>query len=301
MYRWQHKRRAQFLHKALSCARPMQIVDVGANPVGGRPIYQDLLEIGAARLLGFEPNEEAFAALAPVMDEARRYLPHAVGKPGPATFHAHKLSDLSSILKFRKPAADYLGKRHWYDREITEVAVDLVALDTLDDVPAIDVLKLDVQGAELDVIRHGAQKLQNAAVVIPEVAFYEIYEDQPLMRDIDAELHRQGFVLHKILFQKAALLPSSQQHRLHRRARSQSIDGDAVYIRNLEDREAVPTDTLKALALAADSIFASHDLCLMCLDILAERGEIATQVARRYVSKLPEEMVNDDTKAEAGT
>lgn len=296
MYRWQHKKRLRFLAMLLGEKRPMQIVDVGANPAGGRAIYEDLLEEEVAQLLGFEPNEEAFAKLAPGMSAARRFLPYAIGKPGPATFFAHSLSDLSSTYPFRKSAADFLGKRHWYTREITPIAVDLVALDDLADVPPIDVLKLDVQGAELDVIHHGARKLSRAAVVIPEVAFYQIYDGQPMLRDIDEELHKQGFVLHRILFQKAALLPSSQQRRLHRRARSQSIDGDAVYIRNLERPDDVPTETLKNLALAADSIFASYDLCLMCLDLLAARGEVQKNAPARYLRHLPEDMVIDDAR-----
>lgn len=292
MGRRQDRQRARFLRDALAPERAMHVVDVGANPFGARPDYQTLLEIDAARLWGFEPNEAAFAELAATGDERRTYLPHAVGQPGPATFYSHRISTLSSLLRFRRAAADYMGKGHWYKREITPVPVDLVALDDIADLPPIDLLKLDVQGAELDVIRGGQFKLADAAAVIPEVAFYQIYEDQPMLRDVDAELHRQGFVLHKILFQKPALLPSSQRKKLHpRRGASQSIDGDAVYIRNLEDPDTVPTGALKYLALAADSVFASYDLCLMCLDILARRAACHPATARRYVALLPEEVL----------
>ncbi|WJY20762.1 FkbM family methyltransferase [Fontisubflavum oceani] len=284
-------RRTRFLIDSLVLERPMHIVDVGANPFGARPDYDPLLSHGSAQLWGFEPNEKAFAELDSVKDESRTYLPYAVGAPGKARFYSHKISTLSSLYKFRRAAADFMGKGHWYKREITEIEVDLVALDDVDEIPSIDLLKMDVQGAELDVLTGGRTKLTEAIAVIPEVAFYQIYEGQPMLRDVDAELHEQGFVLHKILFQKPALLPSSQRKQLHPRlAASQSIDGDAVYIRNLEDKEAVSTEALKRLALAADTVFKSFDLCLMCLDELVRRDAVERRLPRVYVRKLPEEL-----------
>ncbi len=55
----------------------------------------------------------------------------------------------------------------------------LVDLDGLSD---IDLIKIDVQGAELDVFRGGGKALANALMVITEVEFVELYTGQPLLR-----------------------------------------------------------------------------------------------------------------------
>ena len=287
--------RLTLLIEALRPFDPLVIVDVGANPRGEVPGYAGLMAAGAAKVWGFEPNAEAFAALEARNDPARVALPHAVGRPGRHTFYSHSISTLSSLYPFRRAAARFLGKPHWLRRKVEEIPMDLVTLDTLDEIPAIDFLKMDAQGAELDVARGGLSKLSETAVVIPEVAFYQIYEGQPMQGDVDAELRRQGFVLHKYLFQKGTLLPSSQARRLHgRRARSQLIDGDAVYIRSMDDPGKVTDRTMLAMAILADAVVGSPDLCLMCLDHLVARGLAPDDLPAAYVDLLPAQLLADE-------
>ena len=57
-------------------------------------------------------------------------------------------------------------------------------------------LKLDIQGAELEVLRTGTRLLEESLTAIrTEVEFQQIYCGQPLFRDVDAFLADQGFVL----------------------------------------------------------------------------------------------------------
>ena len=46
-------------------------------------------------------------------------------------------------------------------------------------------------------------------------------------------------------------------------------------------------EEMKRLALAAGTIFDSHDLVLKCLDHLVERGAVAADAPDRYVDSLP--------------
>ncbi|MFQ6548612.1 FkbM family methyltransferase [Aestuariibius sp. 2305UL40-4] len=292
------RRRLRQLARALNLPRPMAVVDVGANPIN-TPSYENLLRVGAGRLVGFEPDPAAFEALQKeAANGDRTYLPYAIGPEGRYVFRAHQINSLSSLFPFRPAAARFMGKMHWIRRRVDEIEMDLHQLDRLEDVPPIDFLKMDAQGAELAILEGGRQKLSKAVAIMPEVAFYRIYDGQPLMRDIDQEMERQGFVLHKILFQKPALLPSSQSKRLHRRrAASQSIDGDAVWIRNMEEPEDLTSDQIKHLALCADSVFESPDLVLMCLDILVARGEVTRKLPSTYVDMLPPEVLADPVAA----
>ena len=63
----------------------------------------------------------------------------------------------------------------------------------------IDFLKMDVQGAELSVLK-GAERLAPTALVIQtEVEFAPLYINQPLFSDVDVHLRRIGFQFHSFL------------------------------------------------------------------------------------------------------
>lgn len=286
------KVRAKFLHKLLDPGRPMQIADVGARMMKGGAPYDTLLKIeGAAHLSGFEPEPDAFEQLVKEAPPNATCYQTAVGKAGPATFYSHKLGSLSSVFKFSSSAAHYLGKAFWVKRPIEEIPMELVALDQIEGFPELDLLKMDAQGAEYDILQGGRRVLKNAICVIPEVRFYRMYEDEPMLGDLDAELRDQGFVLHKFLHQKAVCLPGTQKNKFAKAGWSQLLDGDAVYIRNIEDPDAVSVDQLKMLALAADAVFNSYDLVAHCLDLLAQKGALKKNAAGRYVDRVPSQFL----------
>jgi FkbM family methyltransferase len=283
--------RTKFLHEALAPLRPLEVADIGARATGVPP-YQTLLEIGAANLIGFEPDPAAFAVLQAEKSEHTTYFPLALGKPGPAVFNLHHIASLSSVLKFHRASAEFLGKKKWVSRPLTEIPMQLSALDDLPNVPDLDILKMDVQGAEIDILRGATRKLSKAILIVPEIRFHRMYEGEAMFGELDSELRRQGFVLHKFMFTKSLTLPSSQAHRFFkRRAASQLLDGDAVYIRDISDPEVISDRQFGALAMAADAIFGSHDLCAMCLDRLADRGAVPRSLAGEYVDRLPSEML----------
>ncbi len=282
-----HRQRMKILKGALQPLRPIRIADIGARATKTAPPYQPLLYHDMAEVYGFEPEPQAFAALAASAGPNEHYIQATIGAPGPATFYAHHIGSISSIFKLSAAAAKFLGKQFWVNRPITEMPVTLRALDQIDEVPPLDILKMDVQGAELDVMKGGRAKLASAVAVIAEVRFYRMYEGEPMWADFDAEMRAQGFELHRFQFQKSVLLPSSQRKKMHKRAGSQLLDGDAVYLPNLEDESALSDEQLMILAFAANSLFDSYDLCAMCLDRLKQRGAIAGNTARRYVQALP--------------
>lgn len=56
-------------------------------------------------------------------------------------------------------------------------------------------IKLDVQGYELQVIRGGCETIRRASGVLMELSFVELYEGQPLIRDVIETMHSMGFRL----------------------------------------------------------------------------------------------------------
>lgn len=63
-----------------------------------------------------------------------------------------------------------------------------------------DIVKIDVQGAELAVMRGGLEVIRHAEVVMLEVSFIEEYKGAPLFYDIVTFMHAQGFVVHDIAY-----------------------------------------------------------------------------------------------------
>ncbi|MGX9353971.1 FkbM family methyltransferase [Roseobacteraceae bacterium S113] len=274
-----------FADTALAGLGPMTLADVGANPLGA-PLYENLLEAGLVDVWGFEPHAEAFAALQP--GPGRHWINAAVGAPGRAAFYSYPASEMSSLYPLSAASIGFLGhfKRHLGTETITEV--DLRPLDDIAELPALDCLKIDAQGAELQVIETGRAKLAGAVAVIAEMRFLGLYEGEPAMGALDLELRAQGFTLHKFLHQKARMIGHSQRGAVDVRAiGTQLIDGDVVYIRSLEDRDVYSDAQLAYLALLAADVFESHDLALFCLDRLVERGVIAPASPRHYVRALP--------------
>lgn len=271
----------------LDLADPLTIVDVGANPLG-KPVYKPLMAAGLAHVWGFEPNAEAFARLEP--HPQATYLPVAVGRGGPATFHAYPAAEMSSLYPLSASSIGYLGHFRRHLGQETQSRIETSALDDIDRIGHVDLLKIDAQGAECDVIAGARAKLADAVMVIAEMRFYRLYDGEPMLHEMDHALRDQGFVLHRFLHQKARMLNHSQKARVKARAMSnQLIDGDAVYIRSLEDRSLWTDGQLRALALLAATI-GSHDLALLALDTMVARGLARKSLPAAYVDLLPQEM-----------
>ena len=74
--------------------------------------------------------------------------------------------------------------------EITLVSLDGWASEA--GVEAIDIMKLDVQGAELEVLKGARGLLGGVRLIELEVAFNPIYKDQPLFGEIDRSCVSRG-------------------------------------------------------------------------------------------------------------
>lgn len=107
-----------------------------------------------------------------------------VGTPGKATFYTnpHEKTGGGSSL--------YIENTPFFkDAEAEEVNV--VALDSLN--VSADMVKIDVQGAELDVIKSGYKTISKAKYLVLELSFTEYNKDAPLIDDVLEETRRLGF------------------------------------------------------------------------------------------------------------
>lgn len=186
----------RFLVNLLQPERTTHVVDVGANPIDGDPPYKTMLSQGLCDVTGFEPQTQALAELNQRKGPNETYLPYAIGHGGAAELNICHYSGWSSLLKPRAAALEVFPQ---FQRNATVESVVVLQTQRLDDVAELamfDMLKIDVQGAELEVFESGRERLQHAVVIQTEISFIALYEKQPTFGAIDQVLRSMGFVPH---------------------------------------------------------------------------------------------------------
>jgi len=169
------------------------VVDVGAN-VGQFSLLVRALH-PAARIVAFEPLPEAAARYRQVFDgDGRVTLHEAAVSPeaGTATMHVSAAADSSSLL----PISERQSELFPGTEEVGTTDVAVGPLDQFVDASEIQapaMLKIDVQGFELEVLRGSVGLLPSFDHVYVEASFEALYEDQALFADVEAFLVSQGF------------------------------------------------------------------------------------------------------------
>ncbi|HEY8571002.1 FkbM family methyltransferase [Phenylobacterium sp.] len=88
----------------------------------------------------------------------------------------------------------YREKSDYFRDELVEMhEVETVRLDDLFEGRRFDFVKIDVQGAELDVLRGGEAVLRQADYILLEIPVVDFNERAPEAETIFAQLHRMGF------------------------------------------------------------------------------------------------------------
>lgn len=171
------------------------VIDVGANR--GQFALFALHRFPAAQLLCFEPLQEAHRKLTEVVggDPRVRVERCAIGATdGSRSLNITRSDDSSSLLQ---PTALQLEN---FPKTNSISAID-VNVRRLDDIFEADrfsppfLLKIDVQGFELEVLRGGDHMLQGVDEVFVECSFVELYTGQALAGELIAHLWSRGFQL----------------------------------------------------------------------------------------------------------
>jgi FkbM family methyltransferase len=77
----------------------------------------------------------------------------------------------------------------------SEIVVVSTLNKELSDIRCDIVLKIDVQGFELNVLKGASEVLDRVMLIVVEVSNHEVYEHSPAYHDIDAFMRYSGFIL----------------------------------------------------------------------------------------------------------
>jgi FkbM family methyltransferase len=268
--------------KCVAPISPLFVVDVGANDLSPPP-YLPLRQAGLCKIIGFEPQQAAFEELEQNKSDDELYFPYAIGAPGEVNLNIYSYSGFTSIFKIAENTIRIAP--NWFSgtRLKQTVPMKCSALDEIPDLPKFDLLKIDIQGGELNVFLNARRALSTALCVITEVSFFPLYEKAPSFAEIHQELVKQGFLLHKFLHQTHISVASSYPTGGANLGSSQLIDGDAVYLRDFRNIEGLDSEDIKKLALLGHFVFSSKDLVMRMLGELVRRNELSAKLVDDYI------------------
>ncbi|UUX49520.1 FkbM family methyltransferase [Nisaea acidiphila] len=264
----------------------INVVDIGANPHGGSalPPYQGMLERGLVHLVGFEPNPEALALLEAEKSVDETYLPHAVFDGSVQTLNLCHASGMTSLFEPNEAVLNgFHGFSEW-GKVIGREEIETVRLDDVSEIEELDFLKIDIQGAELEVFRNGTEKLAGCLVIQTEVEFLEMYRGQPLFADVDQFLRGLGFMLHRFEDLTSRAVKPLVVNNDPYAGVGQVLWADAIYIRDFTRFAELGAGKLLKLALILHDVYGSFDLALRAL--LVRDAMLGTDLGKLYLEKL---------------
>jgi FkbM family methyltransferase len=173
------------------------IVDAGAST--GRVARRFLRSFPQAKAYAFEPNPLYAPVLQQAAGEDPRLIPQALALSDRREVVELNLAESPGITSMFKPGASL--QRDYPAESVLRETVRVQAV-TLDQwrrelgAPAIELIKLDIQGAELKALRGAEQTLRaTVRLVYTEVFFNPVYEGAAIFSEIDLYLRSNGFLL----------------------------------------------------------------------------------------------------------
>ena len=278
------------LLQLLKPVRLTEIVDIGANPIDGEPPYRPMMAAKhLCRVTGFEPQQDALNALLTKKGQNERYLPYAIGNGSEQTLNICQVSGMTSLLTPDKNMLQTFGIFAEFGRVIEQIPISTRTLDSIDEIVHLDYLKIDIQGGEMDVFKHGRQKLAQTVAIQTEISFMPLYENQPTFAEIDAELRSQGFVPHCFAAMKNWIISPLVINNNPTIPLNQLMEADMVYVRDFTKPDSMSNEQLKHLALISHICYQSFDLTMRCVQLLEQRGVLAKGAVERYPQMISNE------------
>lgn len=177
------------------------IFDLGANIGQTAKRYRALFP--TSKIHSFEPFPSSIEKLKEAVagDTNVFIVPKAVAeKEGTTTFYVNEASATNSLLP--RPAS----QRRYFPKKANAqntIEVELISIDKYSkdhDISQIDILKLDLQGGELNALKGAKELLKKSSISIiyTEIMFVAHYENAPYFNEIWNFLSEFGYTLYNV-------------------------------------------------------------------------------------------------------
>lgn len=259
------------------------ILEIGAVPLEGHDenFYQLLDLFPGSKIFGFELDDELCRELNKNAKHGLHYFPTALGRTEETRQLYETVHPMCSSLY--RPNEEFLSQ---YDKmdvamlkkvsSIETISLDRFAQDNF--IQDIDFIKIDVQGAELDIFQGGTNTLKDVVMVVSEVEFVPLYIDQPLFGDVCKFLMKSDLMFQNFLnIGRRVLKPfifSDPNKGSH------FIWADALFTRNILRLSELSIDKLLKMAVLS-FLYGFPDFAIRCISIVDARQR--TNIGQKFI------------------
>lgn len=275
------------LKDLLSPIEKINVMDIGASCITEVPLYKILLDERLAHLNAFEGDsrqlEKIQAAFGDSVTIFNDFLSDGLEK---TLYLASEASGMTSLLKPDLKALRFFNGFEDFGTVHRTEKIQTRRLDDVLELPAIDMLKMDIQGSELSVLSNGLKTLKDCLAIQLEVSYICLYENQPSFGEIDMWMRKNGFAPHCFVDVKRWSITPTIRDNNFRVPFNQLLESDIVYIKNPLNLSDLTSTQLKKMALIAHYSFLSFDLCVYILLELISRGDLIPDAEQIYLTTL---------------
>ena len=263
------------------------IIEIGAVPVGDKkePFHLLIDLFPGTQINAFEVDEEICANLNQSSPVGFKFHAVALGRrEEERTFHITNNPICSSLNKPNEKLIDrYNGFELTKLKSTTTIKTESLDYFTSNNhIHGVDFIKLDIQGAELEVLMGGEHTLKDVISIISEVEFVPQYESQPLFGDVCNYLASKRLDFHKFLgIGGRTLKPYILNNDPY--FSTQQIWSDAVFLRSMDELPQLSSAQLLKIASIA-LIYNSMDVTAFYLAEYDKRNN--TQLIYEFQSTL---------------
>lgn len=240
------------------------IANIGCRPIGGGPEpFESILEyFSGSQIIGFETDKELCEKLNKESSNSYKFFYQALGEKNEKRKFYNTIDPMCSSLY--QPNDKLLEKYQNLEMaklknisEVHTVSLDNFCLYNV--IEKIDLIKIDIQGGELDVFKGAEKILKDTLFIVSEAQLFPFYINQPLFGDIHNFLIKKDFMFNKFLgFGGRAIKPIIINNNVNS-GHTQYMWTDALFVRDLETIKKL--DDQKILKLSVFSfIYGNPDM-----------------------------------------
>ncbi len=182
------------------------ILDVGAHK--GESIKRFATAFPNCKIVSVEANPSLAAVLSAEYGHRATIINRAVSAiEGTVDFYVNEQTQTSSLMPVNQESRDSITIQHEGITglgavnsriQVESTTIDAIAL--AHGMTSIDLLKIDVQGAELSVLQGASRALTITSAIELELSLFDFYESSTTFREIEEILHPAGFYLYSLPF-----------------------------------------------------------------------------------------------------